>query len=179
MIELFIGGCRSGKSRAALERADQIKAGRKLFVATCQPLDAEMRIRIERHKAERDRRWETLEEPLEIAALISRHSEAQTVILVDCLTLWLTNLILGNTDDAAMQTRIDSLAASLSAASGPVLLVANEVGLGIVPENAMSRRFRDWAGSLNQKMAQCAQRVIWTVAGIPIPIKPPSSQSLS
>ena len=172
MIELFIGGCRSGKSTAALERADRIGARRKLFLATCQPLDAEMRARIERHKEERDQTWETIEEPLEIAALIRRHSEPQTVILVDCLTLWLTNLIITDADDAVLRKRIETLEDSLSSARGPVLVVANEVGLGIVPDNTMSRRFRDWAGSLNQRMAQCAQRVVWTVAGIPVPIKP-------
>jgi adenosylcobinamide kinase/adenosylcobinamide-phosphate guanylyltransferase len=176
MIELFIGGCRSGKSRAALERANHIGARRKIFIATCQPLDAEMRARIERHQEERDATWDTLEEPVGIANLIRSHSDPQTVILVDCLTLWLTNLILQGADDAALQEGLATLADSLSEARGSVLLVANEVGLGIVPENAMSRRFRDWAGSLNQKMAQCAQRVVWTVAGIPVPIKPPSSK---
>jgi adenosylcobinamide kinase/adenosylcobinamide-phosphate guanylyltransferase len=176
MIEFYVGGCRSGKSRAALERADQIDAVRKLFVATCQPLDEEMRDRVERHKMERDRTWETHEVPLEIAALIRSHSEPQTVILVDCLTLWLTNLILGDADDTTLRKRIETLEDRLAKARGPVLLVANEVGLGIVPENAMSRRFRDWAGSLNQRMAQCAQRVVWTVAGIPVPIKTPSPQ---
>ena len=178
MIELYIGGCRSGKSRLALERADQTDAHRKLFIATCQPLDAEMRARIERHRTERDRTWETLEEPLAIADLIRTYSDPQTVILVDCLTLWLTNLVLDELDDTALQKRIEILEDRLSAARGPVLLVANEVGLGIVPENAMSRRFRDWAGSLNQRMAQCAQRVVWTVAGIPVSIKTPSLQDL-
>jgi adenosylcobinamide kinase/adenosylcobinamide-phosphate guanylyltransferase len=178
MIELYIGGCRSGKSRVALERADQTDAHRKLFIATCQPLDAEMRARVERHKLERDQTWETLEEPLAIADLIHTCSDPQTVILVDCLTLWLTNLILDELDDTALQKRIEILEDRLSAARGPVLLVANEVGLGIVPENAMSRRFRDWAGSLNQRMAQCAQRVVWTVAGIPVSIKTPSLQDL-
>jgi len=171
MIELYIGGCRSGKSQAALQRAEQIGAHRKIFVATCQPLDAEMRARIERHQAERDATWETLEEPTEIADHIRAHSDPQTVILVDCLTLWLTNLILQEAEDADLEQRIAVLEDRLSQARGPVLLVANEVGLGIVPENAMSRRFRDWAGSLNQKMARCARQVVFTVAGIPVPIK--------
>ena len=175
MIELYIGGCRSGKSSAALERAEQIGARRKLFIATCQALDAEMHDRIERHRQERDPSWETLEEPIEIANLIQIHSAPQTVILVDCLTLWLTNLILRDADDDALQKRIETLEDALSTARGPVLLVANEVGLGIVPENALSRRFRDWAGSLNQKMARCAHQVVWTVAGIPVPIKSPLS----
>ena len=174
MIEFFIGGCRSGKSRAALERANQIGARRKLFIATCQPMAC-----THLTSAHCDQTWETLEEPIEIANLIHTHSEPQTVILVDCLTLWLTNLILQDADDNALQARIDSLERRLTAIRGPVLLVANEVGLGIVPAHAMSRRFRDWAGSLNQKVARCAQRVFWTVAGIPVPVKPPSPRDLA
>jgi len=179
MIELYIGGCRSGKSRAALERAEHIGARRKLFIATCQPLDAEMHARIERHQEERDATWETLEEPTEIADLIRAHSDAQTVILVDCLTLWLTNLILQGAEDADLENRIAALEDRLSKARGPVLLVANEVGLGIVPKSALSRRFRDWAGSLNQKMARCAQQVVFTVAGIPVPIKTPPLEDVT
>jgi len=171
MITLFIGGCRSGKSTAALQRADSIGAKRKIFVATCQPYDAEMQIRIERHRQERDNTWETIEEPLKIAAIVQQHSRSQTVILVDCLTLWLTNLIVAEADDATIDQRIETLENALSNARGPVLLVANEVGMGIVPDNAMSRRFRDWAGSLNQQMARCASEVILTVAGIPVSIK--------
>lgn len=171
IITFFIGGCRSGKSTAALQRANSIGANRKIFVATCQPYDAEMKIRIERHRQARDAAWETIEEPLEIADVVQQQSGPQTVILVDCLTLWLTNLIVARADDTTINQRIETLKDALSNARGPVLLVANEVGTGIVPDNAMSRRFRDWAGSLNQQMAQCASEVILTVAGIPVPIK--------
>ena len=171
MIYLFIGGCRSGKSAAALQQAKQFGADRKIFVATCQPQDAEMHARVERHRQERDATWETIEEPLEIAAIVHQHSGPQTVILVDCLTLWLTNMIVQDADDATISQRIATLEDALSNARGTVLLVANDVGMGIVPDNAMSRRFRDWAGSLNQQMARCAREVILTVAGIPVPIK--------
>jgi len=171
MLTLFIGGCRSGKSIAALQHANSNGANRKIFVATCQPYDAEMQIRIERHRQERDLAWETIEEPLEIADIVRQHNGPQTVILVDCLTLWLTNLIVAEADDTTISQRIETLKDALSNAQGPVLLVANEVGMGIVPDNAMSRRFRDWAGSLNQQMARCAHEVILTVAGIPVPIK--------
>jgi len=171
MIYLFIGGCRSGKSGAALLQAEQIGADRKIFVATCQPQDAEMHARVERHRQERDATWETIEEPLEIAAIVRQHSGPQTVILVDCLTLWLTNLIVQDALDTTINQRIERLADALVNTRGSVLLVANDVGMGIVPDNAMSRRFRDWAGSLNQQMAQCAHEVILTVAGIPVPIK--------
>ena len=116
MIELFIGGCRSGKSTAALHHANQMAVRRKIFIATCRPLDAEMDARIARHRRERDKDWETFEEPLEIAALIRDHSAPRTVILVDCLTLWLTNLILADTDDAALRQRIEALQKALSEA---------------------------------------------------------------
>jgi adenosylcobinamide kinase/adenosylcobinamide-phosphate guanylyltransferase len=170
-IELYLGGCRSGKSAAALQRALQIQARRSVFIATCQPGDAEMRARVERHRRERGDNWETFEEPLAIAELILRHSDPQTIFVVDCLTLWLTNMILDDSGDEAIEREIAGLAAVLGSARGPVLLVANEVGLGIVPENALSRRFRDWAGSLNQQMARCATGVFLTVAGLAVPIK--------
>lgn len=179
MIEFYIGGCRSGKSHAALQRANQLGARRKLFIATCQAWDEEMQARIERHRRERDAAWETVEEPLDIAPFIGMHSAPQTVILVDCLTLWLTNLILADKSDQAIREHIEFLEAGLAAARGPVLLVANEVGLGIVPDNALSRRFRDWAGSLNQRMARCAHRVVLTVAGISVPIKTPPTEGRS
>lgn len=171
MIKLIIGGCRSGKSALALEQAARTRAERKIFLATCQPQDAEMRARVERHRETRDATWETIEEPIDIAAVIRLQSRPGTVILVDCLTLWLTNLVIGDRDDAAIQASIDSFRAALNDARGPVLLVANEVGLGIVPENALSRRFRDWAGSLNQQMARIAGEVTLSVAGVAVPIK--------
>ena len=170
-IELYIGGCRSGKSRAALERAEAMGMERQLYIATCRPGDDEMRDRVARHQAERGARWETLEEPLAVAPLIQQHSQAQSVILVDCLTLWLTNLIVGDADDPAIEAHVAALTAALRGARGPVLLVANEVGLGIVPDNALGRRFRDWAGSLNQAVARCAGAVYLSVAGIQVPIK--------
>lgn len=178
-IQFFIGGCRSGKSSAALRQANQIEARRRIFVATCQPHDDEMRARIDRHRRERDAGWETIEEPLDIAAVIEHRSASRTVILVDCLTLWLTNLILTDAGDDMLEKRFAALQQALSAAAGPVILVANEVGLGIVPDNALSRRFRDWAGSLNQKVAQWAGEVVMTVAGIPVTIKPAGGEDPS
>ena len=180
-ITFFLGGCRSGKSRAALEAAEALGAKRRIYVATCRPADEErhaaapritMRRRVARHQAERGERWETHEEPVAIARLIRRQSGPQTVLLVDCLTLWLTNLITGGADDDGLLGAIDELTCALGAARGPVLLVANEVGLGIVPGNALSRRFRDWAGTLNQDVARCADTVWLVVAGIPVALKP-------
>ena len=176
MITFFIGGCRSGKSSAALQWSEEIGADRKIFVATCQPYDAEMQARIERHQRERDATWETIEEPFEIATIVHQHSTPETVILVDCLTLWLTNIIIAEADDDTINSRIETLNKALLNAPGHVALVANEVGMGIVPDNAMSRRFRDWAGSLNQQIARCAHEVILTVAGIPVPIKSASRE---
>jgi len=171
-VIFYVGGCRSGKSSAALERAQQIDAPRKIFVATCQPHDAEMRRRIERHQAERDASWETIETPIDIVGTIEAHSRPDTVLLVDCLTLWLTNILLDEVKDAGLEKHIQMLTHSLRHARGPVILVANEVGLGLVPDNALGRRFRDWAGSLNQRVAACAGEVVLTVAGIPMTIKP-------
>ena len=176
-ITFFLGGCRSGKSRAALEAAEALGAKRRIYVATCRPADEESRREEQERQnrerqAERGERWETHEEPVAIARLIRRLSGPQTVLLVDCLTLWLTNLITGGADDDGLLGAIDELTCALGAARGPVLLVANEVGLGIVPGNALSRRFRDWAGTLNQDVARCADTVWLVVAGIPVALKP-------
>ena len=171
MITLFLGGCRSGKSTAALNFADQLGAERKIFVATCQPHDDEMRARVARHQAERDRRWETIEAPVDLVGMLRAHTAPQTVMLVDCLTLWLTNLMVDGAEDAEIEQHVEAFVDALQTARGPIVLVANEVGLGLVPDNALGRRFRDWAGSLNQRIAGCSHRVVFTVAGIPMTIK--------
>ncbi len=171
MHTLFIGGCRSGKSAEALRKAETFDADRRLFMATCRPYDAEMRARIERHRRERDASWETLEVPLELAAALETHNARGHIILVDCLTLWTTNLMMAGRSEEAVEAQLTALAQALAAMRCPVILVANEVGQGIVPENQMARRFRDWAGMVNQKMAACVDQVIWMVAGIPVKIK--------
>jgi adenosylcobinamide kinase/adenosylcobinamide-phosphate guanylyltransferase len=165
-LTLILGGARSGKSRHAEVLARGLgETG--LYVATGQAFDAEMRERIAEHKARRDAFWTTVEAPLDIAAAIDG-ADAKCVVLVDCLTLWLTNLILGD-DDVAAAT--DRLQAALERRATPVLLVSNEVGLGIVPENALARRFRDEAGRLHQRLAQTADRVLFMVAGLPLVAK--------
>ena len=171
MITFIIGGCRSGKSAEALRRAEALDAKRRLFVATCRPHDAEMRARIERHRRERDASWETLEVPLNLVEALETHNTSGHVILVDCLTLWTTNLMLDDPSENEVEAQALNLVSALAAMHCPVILVANEVGQGIVPENAMARRFRDWAGMVNQKVAACADQVIWMVAGIPVKIK--------
>ncbi len=171
MNTLIIGGCRSGKSAEALAKAEAIEAGRRLFVATCRPYDEEMRARIERHRRERDASWETLEVPLELPAALEAHDARGHIILVDCLTLWITNLMMDERTQADVEAQITSLTQTLETMRSPVILVSNEVGQGIVPENEMARRFRDLAGTVNQKVAASVDQVIWMVAGIPVKIK--------
>ncbi len=170
-ITFVIGGCRSGKSRHAQELAEATAPANRVYVATCVPYDDEMRDRVRKHQADRDRTWKTVEAPLDLPDTIRDTSRESGVLLVDCLTLWTTNLLLDPERSDRMPLWIDRLAEALEAAQCPVILVSNEVGGGIVPENALARQFRDWVGTLNQRIAACADRVIWTVAGIPVTIK--------
>lgn len=167
---LVIGGCRSGKSSHALNLANQIP-GHKIFIATCMPHDKEMEERVLLHKKQRSRDWTTLEVPVRLPEEISKNSQKENVILVDCLTLWISNLMLENNDQENMDGHIRKLVQSLENAQCPIILVSNEVGTGIVPENRLARRFRDIAGFTNQKVAACADKVIWMVAGIPVGVK--------
>ncbi len=168
-ITFVVGGARSGKSSFALKKAGAMP-GRKAYIATAEPLDEEMRDRIERHRRERGSDWETVEEPLGIAETIRAASGKYGVFLVDCLTLWLTNLLCR---DHNVEDAVDDFLNSLLSASGSsrFFVVSNEVGMGIVPDNALSRRFRDLAGHLNQEMAKIAGEVYLVTAGIPLRIK--------
>lgn len=168
---LVIGGCRSGKSAHALELAGARPGTRKLFIATCRPGDPEMQARVARHRRERSRHWQTLEEPLALAEALSAESGRQDVILVDCLTLWISNLLLDHGDEDAVRRQVEVLAGALGRLACPVLLVTNEVGAGIVPENDLSRLFRDCVGFANQRVAAAVAKVVWMVAGIPVVIK--------
>lgn len=169
MITFIIGGARSGKSRFALELADNYAPFcPKAYIATAQALDDEMKDRIEKHKRERSSEWATLEEPLNISTLISDINRSYDVILVDCLTLWLSNLLLNNKD---IENQIESFISSLSNIHCSLFIVSNEVGLGIVPDNALSRRFRDLSGYLNQKVASISDEVYLVTAGIPLKIR--------
>ena len=169
-ILFIIGGCRSGKSSHALYLANQIP-GQKIFIATCTPHDKEMEERVLLHKKQRSRAWSTLEVPVRLSETISKNSRKENVILVDCLTLWISNLILENDDQENIDGHIRKLVRSLEKAECPIILVSNEVGTGIVPENRLARLFRDAAGFTNQKVAACADKVIWMVAGIPVGVK--------
>jgi adenosylcobinamide kinase / adenosylcobinamide-phosphate guanylyltransferase len=164
-LTLILGGARAGKSRFAEELIERI-ARPALYVATAEPGDDEMRTRIAAHRARRGDHWSTVEEPLELVNILL--AETARPVLIDCLTLWLSNLMGAKRDVGFESERLLSI---LPKAQTPVVMVANEVGLGIVPDNAMARDFRDHAGRLNQRIAQLAQRVVFMVAGLPLALK--------
>jgi len=164
-IRLVLGGARSGKSRHAQALAEACAAPWR-FVATAQAFDAEMVDRIARHRVDRSAAWATIEAPLALADTIATIDDG--VLLVDCLTLWTSNLLLA---DADIDAATDALIAALTGSRAKIVLVSNEVGLGIVPDNALARRFRDVAGRLNQRVAAAADRVDLVVAGLPMSLK--------
>lgn len=164
-MTLVLGGARSGKSAYA-EGLIEACPGPWLYLATAQAFDDEMVARIAQHRARRTGAWRTRDVPL---ALPEAVAEAEGPVLVDCLTLWLTNLILAEAD---LEDAVARLIAACARAPGPLALVGNEVGLGIVPDNALARRFRDEAGRLHQRLAARADRVVLTVAGLPLVVKP-------
>lgn len=165
IMHLILGGARSGKSRHA-ERIIESQTGPWVYIATAQAFDDEMRDRISAHRSRRSAGWRTLEAPLDLPGALAEADGAP--VLVDCLTLWLTNLLLGGHDIPAAT---DGLTDALASHDGVVALVANEVGLGIVPDNALARRFRDEAGLLNQRIAAQADSVMFMAAGLPMRLK--------
>jgi adenosylcobinamide kinase/adenosylcobinamide-phosphate guanylyltransferase len=166
-----MGGCRSGKSGYALKTADEVPAAQRIFIATSVPFDEEMQERVKRHRAERGARWRTVEAPLNLPEAIAEHAGGDRVILADCLTLWVSNLLLELQDPPVVETRVRRLVEILQSAAGSLLLVTNEVGCGVVPENKLARQFRDLAGSTHQAVASVAERVVWVAAGIPLTLK--------
>ncbi|MBL6945592.1 MAG: bifunctional adenosylcobinamide kinase/adenosylcobinamide-phosphate guanylyltransferase [Rhodospirillales bacterium] len=166
-VTLIIGGARSGKSRFA-ESYALGKGLKPIYVATSEIRDDEMRKRIQLHRESRDACWTTIEEPLRLAELIAREASSERVLLIDCLTLWLSNHLERKSDISA---EIKSLQAALNNTAGPVVLVSNEVGQGIVPLNKLARTFRDEAGRMNQAVAATAQNVYAVVAGLTLPLK--------
>lgn len=165
-LTLVLGGARSGKSRHAEALVEALPAP-WTYIATAQAYDEEMRARIAEHRARRSPDWRTIDAPVALPEAI-RNAPAGQPILVDCLTLWLTNLLLAERDIAIAT---GELIAACREASAPVVLVSNEVGLGIVPDNALARRFRDEAGRLHQRLAGEAGRVAFMVAGLPMQVK--------
>ncbi|HXW73086.1 MAG TPA: bifunctional adenosylcobinamide kinase/adenosylcobinamide-phosphate guanylyltransferase [Methylocella sp.] len=165
---LLLGGARSGKSRFAQQLAEA--SGRSpVLIATAEALDEEMADRITSHAASRGERWTLIEEPVALTAVLGREARADRILVIDCLTLWLSKLILEKADVAGAARE---LAGSIGALAGPVIFVSNEVGLGIVPENVLARRFRDEQGRLNQAMAAACEAVVLVTAGLPLCLKP-------
>jgi adenosylcobinamide kinase/adenosylcobinamide-phosphate guanylyltransferase len=167
-LTLVLGGARSGKSRHA-ERLVEAAGGACHYLATGTPGDAEMAARIAAHQARRGAHWTLHEEPLALATALPRIAGPERAVLVDCLTLWLTNLMVAGRD---LEAESDALLAALGRCDGLVVLVSNEVGQGVVPMNAMARAFVDATGRLHQRLAEVCDRVDLVAAGLPLTLKP-------
>ncbi len=171
LLTLVLGGSKSGKSQYAQNLSETYPAPR-LFIATARALDEEMKQKIERHKKQRGPGWCTIEEPLEIANAVEHNSNKYSVILIDCITLWISNMILKrevNQDEFEIQ--VNNLCKALEKALCPVIVVSNEVGMGIVPDTPLSRKFREYSGLANQQIAKTVDRVTLCVAGLPLHLK--------
>jgi adenosylcobinamide kinase/adenosylcobinamide-phosphate guanylyltransferase len=166
-LSLVLGGARSGKSRYAEGLLAKLPAP-WVYLATAQAYDEEMRARIGEHQRRRDARWSTIEAPLDLADALGTQATSDAPMLIDCLTLWLSNVMLAGRDLAAEQTR---LIAALAAGKSAIVAVSNEVGLGIVPDNPLARDFRDAQGRLNQRVAELADHVVFMAAGLPLTLK--------
>jgi adenosylcobinamide kinase / adenosylcobinamide-phosphate guanylyltransferase len=171
-LALLLGGARSGKSRLALRLAEKRGAPR-LFVATAEAGDPEMAARIEQHRRDRGESWDTREAPLDLAEAIMAAQADYRVIVVDCLTLWLSNVLLREPSDAGLEEVCQGVLDAARGAVTPLILVSNEVGGGIVPDNPLARRFRDAAGGLHQRLAEAADLVLVAIAGLPLILKSP------
>ena len=165
-VTLLLGGARSGKSWRA-QRLAEDAASRYIYIATAEPLDPEMESRIARHQADRGDGWRTLEAPLDLVTALGSTAETEAV-LVDCLTLWLSNLMHHERD---VEAEIARLCETLTALRQPVFVVSNEVGLGLVPETPLGRGFRDAQGRLNQQVAEVSGVVEFVAAGLPLRLK--------
>lgn len=170
-VTLVLGGARSGKSGYA-EKLVESQPGDWVYLATATAGDGEMTERIRLHRERRGEGWRTHEEPLALSTALQAQAKANTVILVDCLTLWLSNILFSELN---VDSEVDRLLGCLPGLRGPVVFVSNEVGLGIVPGDALSRRFRDDAGRLNQALAAAADSVVFVAAGLPLRLKPAAS----
>lgn len=169
MIELILGGARSGKSRLAEQTV--LNSGKQcVYLATSQALDAEMTARIQIHKNRRDERWQLVEEPISLAETLEKLAEDNTCVLVDCLTLWLTNCLLA--EPCELEQQKQALLDVLPNLSGHIVFVSNEVGQGVVPMDQLSRRFVDESGLLHQDIAKIADKVTFVTAGLPQVLKP-------
>lgn len=172
---LILGGARSGKSRFAEELV--VNSGLKpVYVATAEAGDNEMHARIDAHRARRGENWATVEEPLELVRVLREQASADRAVLVDCLTLWLSNLMFAERN---IEAESADLADCIRALSGPVVFVSNEVGMGLVPDNRLGRDFRDEQGRLNQLVADACGRVVFVASGQPLLLKPSSAADIT
>ena len=168
-VVLITGGARSGKSRYALELADSARS--KAFIATAQPSDDEMRRRIKKHRQERKDRFSTVEAPFDLAEAIRSLGPGTELVVVECLTVWLGNLMHRHDHGATPYPEVTSFLQIAEKPPCELVIVSNELGMGIVPENEMARRFRDLAGQVNQEVAQIAYKVVFMISGIPLVAK--------
>lgn len=169
-IIFIFGGARSGKSTHAAELAK--KTGKRVaFIVTCLPMDREMKKRIELHKKKRPSHWQTFEEPKKLSALLKKIDSKFNVVIIDCFTLFISNLLSEGLNDNAIEDRINKILNVLKSAKYRSIIVANEVGLGIVPRNRLARRFRDLAGKINQLLTQKANSVFFMLSGLPLKVK--------
>jgi adenosylcobinamide kinase/adenosylcobinamide-phosphate guanylyltransferase len=170
-LTLILGGARSGKSRFAMEHGKKSGAS-KYYIATAQALDPEMARRIEMHRGERSSDWTTLEEPIQLAEALQSVEGKADLAVIDCLTLWLSNLLIAmESDEKKVMDRIDQLVTVMTRLDLSVIAVSNEVGLGIIPADPLSRLFRDLAGVLHQRLARVSHEVYWMTAGLAVQIK--------
>ncbi|MGD8227713.1 MAG: bifunctional adenosylcobinamide kinase/adenosylcobinamide-phosphate guanylyltransferase [Desulfobacteraceae bacterium] len=169
-IIFVTGGCRSGKSSFALDYANKHFKS-KIFLATAPALDEEMKKRIKAHQEARGPEWAAMEEQTEIAKAVASVETDYEVILLDCMTLWLSNLIMAGEQESQIFSRTEAFIEAIQKIPQSVIVVSNEVGYGIVPVNDVARRFRDLMGTVNQRLAACADVVVWTVVGLPQIIK--------
>ncbi|NCE85919.1 bifunctional adenosylcobinamide kinase/adenosylcobinamide-phosphate guanylyltransferase [Pseudomonas sp. Q1] len=169
MHQLIIGGARSGKSRLAEKLATDSRLS-VIYIATSQPLDGEMSERVAQHRQRRPEHWGLIEEPVELARVLRENAAPGRCLLVDCLTLWLTNLLMLEDAERLLHER-EQLLETLASLSGEIIFVSNETGLGVVPLGELTRRYVDEAGWLHQALAERCQRVVLTVAGLPLTLK--------
>lgn len=169
-ITFIVGGAKSGKSAYALSLADRRKK-EVAFIATCEPLDKEMRQRIAQHKKTRPMHWQTFEEPKDVSGLLKKIGNRFDCIVIDCLTLWCSNLVLSGYSQNSIEEEAKNIITCLKTVKAISVIVSNELGLGIVPENKLARSFRDIAGRVNQIVADKADKVYFMISGIPMKVK--------
>jgi adenosylcobinamide kinase/adenosylcobinamide-phosphate guanylyltransferase len=170
MLQLILGGARSGKSRLA-ERLAADSGLEVIYIATSQPVDGELNERVQLHRQRRPEHWGLIEEPLQLARVLRDNAEVGRCLLVDCLTLWLTNLLMLEEHPQRLAQERDALLACLADLPGEIIFVSNETGMGIVPLGELTRRYVDEAGGLHQALAERCGRVVLTVAGLPLTLK--------